>query len=125
MLSNKTYGQNSEEAAAGFLRRKGYKILERNFRTRMGEIDIIARHKGTLVFVEVKARRSLRYGHAKLALTPAKQRTLTLIALTYLKKYGLGNTPARFDVVTLQTVDGRTQFELFANAFEPASLDQE
>jgi putative endonuclease len=123
MRADKVYGRNSEDAAVAFLRRQGYKILERNFRTRLGEIDIVARHKGTLVFVEVKARRSLRYGHPKLAVTAAKQRTLSLVALIYLKKHATLETRARFDVVTLQTIEGKTEVELFANAFEMTGLD--
>jgi putative endonuclease len=86
----------------------------------MGEIDIIARHKGVLVFVEVKARRSLRYGHAKLAITPAKKRKLSLVALTYLKKHAKVDTRARFDVVAIQAEDDRVEIEVLANAFEPA-----
>jgi putative endonuclease len=116
----KSFGQESEEAAARFLRRQGYKIMERNFRNALGEIDIIARHKGVLVFVEVKARRSLDYGNPKGAVTPAKQRKLSQVALSYLKKIGATQTRARFDVVTVQPAKEGPNIEVIANAFELA-----
>ena len=115
-----SYGQSGEQLAVAFLEANGYTILERNFRTRLGEIDIIARHKGVLVFVEVKARRSLRHGDPKWALTPAKQRKISMTALVYLKRQGSTQVRARFDVVTVQRIDGRPQVELIRNAFELA-----
>ena len=119
MGDDKAYGRSGEEAAVRYLRRKGYRILTRNFRNRLGEIDIVARHKGVLVFVEVKARRCLDYGHPKLAITPRKIRTLSLVALAYLKAHASPQTPARFDVVTVQDLADRTEIEIFTNAFEP------
>jgi putative endonuclease len=115
-----SYGQSGEQLAVAFLEANGYTILERNFRTRLGEIDIIARHKGVLVFVEVKARRSRRHGDPKWALTPAKQRKISMTALVYLKRQGSTQVRARFDVVTVQRIDGRPQVELIRNAFELA-----
>ncbi len=111
-------GQRGEELAVKHLQRKGYKIIERNFRTRLGEIDIIAKHKGVLVFVEVKARRTQRFGHAKLAVTAAKQRKISMAALTYLKTHYKTQPRARFDVVTIQPADGHPRIEVIANAFE-------
>lgn len=116
----KTFGQASEDAAARFLKRNGYKIVERNFRNALGEIDIVARHKGVLVFVEVKARRSQAYGSPKGAVTPAKQRKLSQVALAYLKNLGGTQTPARFDVVTVQAAADGPRIEVIANAFELA-----
>jgi putative endonuclease len=114
------YGQSSEERAARHLQAQGYTILERNFRTRLGEIDIVARHEGVLVFVEVKARRSKRHGDPKWALTAAKRRKISMVALTYLKAHGGTQTRARFDVVTVQPADGRPDIEVIRNAFELA-----
>ncbi|MCJ8499438.1 YraN family protein [Desulfatitalea alkaliphila] len=114
------YGQTGETAAVAFLESRGYTILERNFRTRFAEIDIIARHKGVLVFVEVKARRSRRHGDPKWAVTPTKQRKISMAALTWLKRHGGTQVRARFDVVTVQQLGGRTQVELIPNAFELA-----
>ncbi len=116
----KKYGDSSEDTAARLLRRKGYKILERNFRTRLGEIDIIAKHKGAVVFVEVKARRSGAYGNPKGAVTPAKQRRISKVALTYLKMNGSTRTKARFDVVTVRHSQGQPEVEIIPNAFELA-----
>lgn len=126
----KKFGGSSEDTAAGILRCKGYKILERNFRTSLGEIDIVAKHKGTIVFVEVKARRSAAYGDPKWAVTPAKQRKISMVALTWLKMNGGTRTKARFDVVTVQYAPGRPsedqpgqdrpKVEIIPNAFELA-----
>lgn len=118
----KQYGAQSEAAAIKILRRKGYKIITRNFRTPLGEIDIIAKHKGTLVFVEVKARRSISYGDPKWAITPSKQRTISKVALTYLKMNGGTRTKARFDVVTVQHSTDPPKVEIIPNAFELAYL---
>ena len=113
-------GHHGEELAARHLRRKGYKIIARNVRTRQGEIDIVAKHKGVLVFAEVKTRKSKRYGHPKLALTPAKQRQISKAALAYLKKHDAMQRPARFDVVTVLNPDDNPKIEVIANAFELA-----
>jgi putative endonuclease len=114
------YGQSAESLVVPFLERRGYTIVARNYRTRLGEIDIIARHKGAWVFVEVKARRSKEYGDPKAAITPAKQRKLSMVALTYLKTKGTTQTKARFDVVTVRHIDGQPQVEVIANAFDLA-----
>ena len=113
-------GRRGEDLAADHLRRMGYKILERNYRSRHAEIDLIAKHRGTLVFVEVKSRRSLRFGDPKWALTPAKRRKISMAALTYLKQRDAMNCRARFDVVTVQQRDGNLHIEVIDNAFELA-----
>lgn len=114
------YGQSSESLAVEFLERRGYTIVARNYRTRLGEIDIIARHNGAWVFVEVKARRSSRFGDPKAALTPTKQRKLSMAALAFLKSRGSTQTKARFDVVTVRQVEGQPHVEVIANAFDLA-----
>jgi len=116
----KKFGNSSEDTAARILRRKGYKILERNFRTPLGEIDIIAKHKGAIVFIEVKARRSSTYGDPKWAVTPTKKRKISKVALTYLKMNGGTQTKARFDVVTVQHNQDQPKVEIIPNAFELA-----
>jgi putative endonuclease len=113
-------GRSGEDLAAEHLERHGYRILARNYRTRQAEIDIIARHRGVIVFVEVKARRDQGYGHPKWAVTPAKQRRISMAALTYLKKQRAMDARARFDVVTIQAMDAEPRIEVFANAFELA-----
>ncbi len=113
-------GQDGESLAIRHLCRKGYKVIARNFRTRLGEIDIIARHKGVLVFIEVKARNSTRFGDPKYAVTPAKQRKISMVALEYLKMHASLETSARFDVVTVQSSGDVPRIEVIANAFELA-----
>lgn len=114
------FGQRGEDLAVRHLKKKGYKIIERNYRTRNGEVDIIARHKGRLVFIEVKTRQSRRYGHPKFAVTADKQRKISMVALEYLKKNHSLQTSARFDVVTVQSSENGPVIEIVANAFELA-----
>ncbi len=86
----------------------------------MGEIDIIAREKKTLVFVEVKARASTGFGHPKLAVTPAKQRRISMAALCYLKETGQTHAKARFDVVAILASHPAPRIEIIRNAFDLA-----
>lgn len=94
-------GRRAEEAAAAFLQKNGFEILARNFTVRGAEIDIVAREKGCIVFVEVKASftRSAAHGAPRERVTPAKQRRIGMAALLYLQRYALYDTPVRFDVV--------------------------
>jgi putative endonuclease len=114
------YGEAGEAVAARLLRRQGYRILETNYRTPIGEIDIIARERDTIVFVEVKARRSLHFGHPKTAVTALKQRKLSMVALYYLKTTGQSGAKARFDVVAISGATERPEVEVVRNAFELA-----
>jgi putative endonuclease len=91
-------GDRGERAAARFLRRQGMRVVVRGYRTTQGEIDLIARDGDTLVFVEVKTR---RHGTPSEAVTPEKQRRLTLAALHFLKAHGLLHRRGRFDVVAI------------------------
>ncbi|MFQ5671719.1 MAG: YraN family protein [Nitrospinales bacterium] len=99
--SSSQFGRESEEAAAAFLKKKGYRILQRNFRCAAGEIDIIAEHRGAVVFVEVKARSSDRFGPPLAALTPQKQKKLALVAQHFLAGKKTQNRVCRFDVVAV------------------------
>jgi len=113
-------GQRGERAAERYLRRKGYIIVARGQRMRLGEIDLIAVDRGTLVFVEVKTRQSHEAGHPVEAITEHKQEKLTNLALVYMKRHDLLETPARFDVVAVTWPEsGRSpEIEHFENAFE-------
>lgn len=115
-----TFGRESESIVAKHLKKHGYKILEQNYRTQLGEIDIIARDKKTLVFVEVKARRSDLFGSPKWAITPKKQRQMSKVALYYLKVSKQTDAKARFDVVTVRSLENKPQIEIIKNAFELA-----
>lgn len=120
---NKGTGELGEEVAANFLIARGYRILERNFRCKGGEVDIIARDPGdkSLVFIEVKARRGLSYGVPQLAVTPFKQRQISKAALTWLSKNRLHDTNARFDVIAiLLHTDGQHAVDHIKNAFDLA-----
>jgi putative endonuclease len=114
------FGEQGETLAAKRLKKAGYKIIETNYRTRLGEIDIIAKDKDTIVFVEVKSRRSVNFGNPKQAVTLRKQKKISMVALYYLKTTGQSNAKARFDVVTVISSQDRPQVEIIKNAFELA-----
>ncbi|MBI3793808.1 MAG: YraN family protein [Nitrospinae bacterium] len=111
------YGKSSEKTAEKYLRKKGYKIVETNYRCKKGEIDIIALHKKYLVFCEVKARRNQTYGSALEAVTPSKIRKIRLTAEDYLLKKNLKDADCRFDVLTIDETPDGTRMELITNAF--------
>ena len=120
---NKGTGALGEELAEKFLVARKYRILERNFRCKGGEVDIIARdpQDKSLVFVEVKTRRGLSYGVPQLAVTPFKQRQISKTALTWLSKNKLHDSNARFDVIAILLSDnGQHTVEHIVNAFELA-----
>ena len=112
------YGEAGEALAARLLRKKGYKIIETNYRTPLGEIDLIARDGDAIVFVEVKARRSLHFGNPKGAVTPHKQRKISMVAQYYLKTTGQSQAKARFDVVAIHSAAQPPEVEIIRNAFE-------
>ena len=116
-LLKKMLGQEGEDRAAKFLTRQGYKILERNYRTPSGEIDLIALQGDAVVFVEVKTRTSDAYGAPELAVNPQKQRRMVKAALGYIKQKKLHQVPCRFDVVAISTA-AEQEVELIRNAFE-------
>jgi putative endonuclease len=117
-LWSRWLGDRGERAAAQFLRRRGYRILLRGFRTPLGEVDLIARDGDTLVFVEVKSRRR---GEPAEAVTLEKQRRLTRASLQFLRRHDLLEQRSRFDVVAIVWADDRGEplIEHFPNAFEP------
>lgn len=96
-----TIGQTYEELAVSYLQLQGYEILERNFRYRQGEIDIVAKEKETYVFCEVKYRTTAREGYPEEAVAKGKQKKISECALYYLQKKGLGEVPCRFDVICI------------------------
>jgi putative endonuclease len=102
---NKTIGERGEEIACAYLKGQKFTIVERNFRCKGGEVDIIARDGKTLVFVEVKARRTLSFGPPQMAVTPFKQRQISKAALTWLAQKKQFGANARFDVVAILLPD--------------------
>jgi putative endonuclease len=120
---NRWLGDRGEREAARHLKRKGFKILLRGYRITQGEIDLIARDGDVLVFVEVKSRRQ---GAPAEAVTPEKQRRLSLAALHFLKQHGLLDQRCRFDVVAIVWPEGREprSIEHLTNAFEAVGRGQ-
>jgi putative endonuclease len=116
--SRQLFGKTGESIAVKRLTALGYIILEKNFRAKPGEIDIIAKDKETIVFVEVKARRTKSFGNAKYAITPGKQRKISMAALTYLKQKNMMKNKARFDVVIIHSNSNDRTVEIVKNAFD-------
>ncbi|PID44608.1 MAG: YraN family protein [Proteobacteria bacterium] len=94
-------GQDGEAIAAAHLTDQGIEILCRNYRNRFGEIDIIGNDQGTYIFVEVKTRKSNRYGSPQEAVTLKKQSQISNIAQSYLQQHNLTDIPVRFDVIAI------------------------
>lgn len=116
---NLNLGMAAEEAAAELLKKNGYRIISRNYKTKIGEIDIIARDKDTLAFVEVKARSSLAFGNPAEAVIKHKIRQISKAALSFLKENNLLHEKARFDVVSfVYGSDEIVKAELIKNAFD-------
>ncbi|GFE60534.1 YraN family protein [Geobacter sp. AOG2] len=122
-MDNRSIGNLGEDLAVSFLKDKRYHILERNYRCKGGEVDIVARdpRDKSLVFVEVKARRGLSYGVPQLAVTPFKQRQISKAALTWLAQNRQQDVNARFDVIAILIANGGPpEIEHILNAFELA-----
>ncbi|NOT22605.1 MAG: YraN family protein [Nitrospiraceae bacterium] len=118
------FGQEGESAAEQYLQRKGYRILARNLRSSVGELDLVAEEGQVLVFVEVKARRTDAFGGAIYAVHQRKQEKLIQLAAQYLARHHINDRLCRFDVVLLQGDEtAPTQVEHIQNAFEVSGDD--
>ncbi len=116
--TGKKLGKEGEELAVSFLKKRGYQILEKNYRCRLGEIDIVAKDKEKIVFVEVKTRSSLTFGLPQEAVNYSKQLRLTRLALAYLSHHKLKDISCRFDVVCILTESKKPKkIHLITNAF--------
>lgn len=114
-MNTRKIGKEKEESALHYLSGHGYEILERNFYTRYGEIDIIGREGSYLVFIEVKYRKNAKNGFPEAAVTLAKQKKIIKASMYYLYCQGFSeNTPVRFDVLSILGND----YRLIQNAFE-------
>ncbi len=116
-LERQQLGKYGEDIAVGELERLGYAILARRYRTNRGEIDIVAREGGTIVFVEVKARLTAEFGTAAEAVTFRKQRQLARMAVEYLARHRLAACPCRFDVVAIDGEPGQAVVTVIKSAF--------
>lgn len=117
-MNKRGFGSQGEALARDYLQRKGARILEMNYRRPTGEIDIIARQKRTLLFVEVKRRSSLRFGRPAEAVDRAKQAHILRTAQLYLQENRLEDVPVRFDIIEVLP-DGIRHIE---NAFDASAL---
>jgi putative endonuclease len=99
-------GQAGEAEAERFLRAKGYDIVAKNYRSRLGEIDLVALHHQTVVFVEVRSLSGPEFGDPLATVTPRKQRHIAKTALSYLSRHRLHDRAARFDVIGIQWQNG-------------------
>ena len=111
-------GTAGEDAAVRYLEGLGYRVLDRNFRTRFGEIDIVARDGGTTVFVEVKERERATHGAAEEYVRPAKMRRVVGAARLYAAVRGLSEAPIRFDVIAIGDVGRGEQLRHHKGAFD-------
>ncbi len=120
--ANKAVGETGEQRATEYLQKSGYTILERNYRSRGGEVDIVARDRdGCIAFVEVKTRQNLSYGLPQFAVTQRKQHQISKGALSWLTRNRMHGRAARFDVIAVLLQDAaEPKIEHIINAFELA-----
>jgi putative endonuclease len=117
-FARQTFGKAGEDLAVAELERRGYEITARRYRTRHGEIDIVARDGETVVFVEVKARTTAEFGTAAEAVTRAKQRRLVRMAIEYIAHNDIRDVPLRFDVVAIDGSGDSARIAVYPHAFE-------
>lgn len=116
-MNGRRIGDRGEDLALKYLARKGYTPVERNYRTRRGEIDLVMLDEGTLVFVEVKLRRGTGFGDPLEAVTPRKQARVRLMAEQYLAEKGESFEEIRFDAVGILMGMGKPEISHVENAF--------
>ena len=121
MDHRQSLGRRGEDLACAELEKRGYVILERRFRTRCGELDIVARDSGVLVFIEVKARSGSNFGTPLESVTWKKRRRLSQMAAAYLCHKRLANVACRFDVISVNETAGAPTIELVRGAFDMQS----
>ena len=117
-------GKRGEDLACAELEKRGYVIVERRFRTRCGELDIVAREAGVLVFVEVKARSGSSFGTPLESVTWKKRQRLSQMAAAYLCHKRLAGVACRFDVISINERQGTQTLELVRGAFDMESLQR-
>ena len=118
--ARQTLGKIGEDLACAELQRRGYAILARRYRRRGGELDIVARDGQTIVFVEVKTREGCEFGAGAESVTRFKRRRMANVALDFLARNKLAESPCRFDVVSIDVGESKPKIELYQNAFDVA-----
>ncbi len=113
-------GKKGEDTAEKYLKKHGYRIIEKNFKSPSGEIDIVALDKGTIVFVEVKTRNSDEFGPPELSVTSTKRQKIIKSAFHFLSKKRIKDTPCRFDIVSITGSPDQKEKEvkIIKDAFE-------
>jgi len=112
-------GKLGEHLAVSYLKRQGFEIVEKNYKTKHGEIDIIGKIKDCISFVEVRSNNTAQFGLPEYTINRKKQSQLTKMALAYIKRYGLENRICRFDVVCIEDVNSNApKIRHIKNAFE-------
>src|SRR6478752_1696812 len=119
-MARQALGIQGENLAVAEIERRGYAVLARRYRTRHGEIDVVARDGETIVFVEVKAKESGEFGTAAHAVTAEKQRRVISMAVDYLARHRLHRSPCRFDVVAIDGSDDEEVLTYYRGAFSAA-----
>jgi putative endonuclease len=120
LSAKRALGREGEEIACRELKRMGYKVIEKNFRCREGEIDIVAEHDGYICFIEVKARTTSEFGVPEEAVTLAKRRRIIIAATLFMQERGSACGNVRFDVASVDLRDKSAR--ILANAFDADSI---
>jgi len=116
-MDKQATGKVGQKAAETLLKKKGYHIISRNFHSRTGEVDLVAQDGDYIVFVEVKARRSLTYGYPREAVTRTKQKKIIKTALAFLTFHSLTDSNIRFDVIEVLLINEQIYASHIENAF--------
>ena len=116
MLNKRELGKKGEGLACKALEKEGYRIIDKNFSCKQGELDIIAEEKGTICFIEVKSRTSISYGLPEESVTNWKQRKLLKVAFIYIEKKRIKPMDMRFDIVSVDLKTNETR--IIRNAFD-------
>jgi putative endonuclease len=111
-------GKIGEDLALRKVKRLGYKVVAKNYRCPLGEIDLIAKDRGCLVFIEIKTRKGKSVGYAKEAVDGRKRRQISKVALAYMKSNDCMDVKARFDVIAINIMGDQKEIEIITNAFD-------
>lgn len=111
-------GKIGEDLALRKVKRLGYKVVAKNYRCPLGEIDLIAKDRGCLVFIEIKTRKGKSVGYAKEAVDERKRRQISKVALAYMKSNDCIDVKARFDVIAINIMGDQKEIEIITNAFD-------
>jgi putative endonuclease len=118
----KQVGNKGESLAEDYIKRKGYKIIQRNYRCRLGEIDIIAKDGDTIVFIEVRTKQNENFGSPQDSVTSTKINKISKTALSFIQEKNLSGFSYRFDFIAITFSQGKPNIEHIENAFMPNGI---